>query len=131
MKRYVLGVVTCGALVLTASPGLAHHFYPIASATPISVTGTVVRFEMVNPHSRLLLEVRDASGNVSTWELELGSVLALRARGWTRDAVRAGDVLTIEVFLGKDANTGSARYVDLPDGRRVFGGSHAGDYGRR
>ena len=133
MKAHLLRVVTaCGVVLSTASPGLAHHFFPRASDTPVSVVGTVVRFQMVNPHSRLLLDVRDASGNVATWDIELGSVQALMARGWTRDSVRPGDVIAAEVIMWKGhAHAGSARTVELPDGSRVFAGSHAGDYGRR
>ena len=133
MKAHLLRVVTaCGVVLLTTSPGFAHHFFPRESDTPVSVTGTVVRFEMVNPHSRLLLEVRDAGGAVTTWDIELGSVQALMARGWKRDSVRPGDTVAAEVILWKGrAQAGSARAVDLPDGRRVFAGSHAGDYGRR
>lgn len=133
MKAHLFRVVTAWTVVLaTASPALAHHFFPRESDTPVSVVGTVVRFEMVNPHSRLLLEVRDASGNVATWDVELGSVHALMARGWKRDSVRPGDVVAAEVVMWKGrAHAGSARAVELPDGRRVFGGSHAGDYERR
>ena len=133
MKAHLLRVVTaCGVVLSTVSPGFAHHFFPRESDTPVSVVGTVVRFDLVNPHSRLLLEVRDASGAVSTWDIELGSVLALKARGWQRNSVRPGDVVTAEVILWKGrAHAGSARMVELPDGRRVCAGSHAGDYGRR
>lgn len=133
MKADFLCVVAaCGAVLLSASPGLAHHSFPRESDTPVSIVGTVVRFEMVNPHSRLLLDVRDAKGQVSTWDIELGSIQALVARGWQRDSLKPGDVVAVETILWKGrANAGAARTVELPNGRRVFAGSHAGDYGPR
>jgi len=133
MKPHLLRIaIACGLALATASPGLAHHFFPRESDTPVTVTGTVVRFEMVNPHSRLILEARDASGTVATWDIELGSVQALMARGWKRDVLHPGDVVAAEVILRKGrAHAGSARMVVLPDGRSVFAGSHAGDYPRR
>lgn len=133
MKPHLLRIATaCGLALATASPGLAHHFFPRESDAPVTVTGTVVRFEMVNPHSRLLLEVRDAGGAVATWDIELGSVQALMARGWTRDALHPGDEVEAEVIMWKGrAHAGSARLVALPDGRRILAGLHAGDYPRR
>lgn len=133
MRTNLLCVVTgCSAMLLAASPGSAHHFVPRESDTPTTIVGTVARFEMVNPHSRLLLNVRDVTGNVSTWEIELGSVPALVARGWTRGSLKPGDIVTVEAILWKGrANAAMARTVEMPDGQRVFAGSHAGDYARR
>src|SRR6266508_4065995 len=84
-------LTTCTVLVLTASPVLAHHFFARESDTPVSITGTVTKFEMRNPHSRLYLEVRDRGGNVSPWTIELGSVANLVARGWQKNSLKPGD----------------------------------------
>ena len=125
-------LTACSALLLTASPALAHHFFPRASETPVSIVGTVAKFEMRNPHSRVLVDVRDSTGNISVWEIELGSVAALVGRGWQRDSLKPGDVITVEAILGTvRANVAAAREVALPDGRVVFAGSHAGDTPRR
>ena len=122
-----------GALVvLTASPALAHHFFPRASDAPVSIVGTVTKFEMKNPHSRVLVDVRDSTGKVSSWEIELGSIGALTGRGWQRDSLKAGDIITVAAVLGiGKANLAAAREVSLPDGRVIFGGSHAGDMPQR
>jgi hypothetical protein len=47
---------------MAGAPVLGHHFFPREPGAPISITGTVARFEMRNPHSLIVLEVRDASG---------------------------------------------------------------------
>ena len=121
-------LTVCSALLLAGSPGYAHHFFPRASDVPVSIVGKVVKFEMRNPHSRVVLEVRDQAGNASTWTIELGSVANLVARGWERDSVKPGDVITVEAILGRGGpNLAAAREVVLPDGRTVFGGSHVGD----
>ncbi len=133
MKVDFLRILTAYcALLLTASPALAPHFFPRASDTPVSIVGTVTQFEMRNPHSRVLVDVRDSTGNISVWEIELGSVAALMGRGWQRDSVKPGDVITVEAILGTGrANVAAAREIALPDGRGVFAGSHAGDPPRR
>jgi hypothetical protein len=132
MNANIIRTMTlCSVLLLVASPGFGHHFFPRESDTPVSIVGTVVKFEMRNPHSRVTLEVRDRAGNVTTWLIEMGSVANLVARGWARDSVKAGDVITVEAILGKGTpNLAAARGVVLPDGHMLFGGSHAGDKSR-
>jgi hypothetical protein len=45
--------------------------------------------------------------------------------------VKPGDVITVDAIVGKTANLAAAREVTFPNGRVVFGGSHAGDKPRR
>ena len=126
--RYMSAVVAGCGLFLTTSPVLAHHFTPHDSEKAISIVGKLSRLEWVNPHARLFLDVTDNTGKVATWEIELGGIAALTSRGWTRLALRAGDVVTVDAFPWKGrVNAAVARDVRLPDGRKVFAGSHAGD----
>ena len=129
MRMTALYVVTvCAAVLLAAPSALAHHSFPRDSDKTVSLTGTVVKFEMRNPHSRLFLDVRDSLGKATTWEIELGSVPALTGRGWQRDSLKAGDAVTVDAIVGSQkANIGAARDLTLPDGRVIFAGSHAGD----
>lgn len=132
MKTTALSVVAAfAAVLLTVSPVVAHHSFPRVSDKTVALAGTVVKFEMRNPHSRVLLDVRDPAGHVNTWEIELGSVPALTGRGWQRDSLKAGDVITVDAIVGSQKpNIGAARDLTLPDGRVVFAGSHAGDKDR-
>lgn len=126
--KILLFATACTALLLEASPVLAHHSFPRASDATVSIVGTVKKFEMRNPHSRIFVDARDATGAVRAWEIEMGSVTALAGRGWQRDSLKAGDVITVEAIVGstKD-NFAAARNLTLPDGRVIFAGSHVGD----
>lgn len=125
-------VVVGGVWLMAASPVLGHHFFPRESDTPISITGTVTKFEMRNPHSLIVLEVRDGSGLSSAWTIELGSLQNLITRGWERTSLKPGDVIAVEAIVGNGkANAAAARHVSLPDGRVLFAGSHIGDNARR
>ena len=126
-RTLLIGVVV-GSLLLTTASVFAHHFFPQASDKPVSIRGTVTRFEWINPHARFFMDVKDNTGKVSSWEIELGSPFALLKRGWRKDSLKFGDAATVEAILwkGKD-NMAVAQDVHLPDGRKVFGGSHAGD----
>jgi hypothetical protein len=58
------------------------------------------------------------------WDFELGPPNGLMRRGWRRDSLQPGQVVTISGFLSRLApNAANARTVKLADGREVFAGS--------
>jgi hypothetical protein len=74
------------------------------------------------------VDVKDANGSVTNWNLELASPNVLRRSGWRRDALKEGDTVTVEGSLAKDGSKmANARVVMLADGKRVFAGSSGGD----
>ncbi len=98
MKRNWLAVlVAAGALLLLSLPGLAHHSGVIYDReNPITLIGTVTRFEFVNPHALIHFEVNDPNGNVAKWVAVSGPPQTLfRQDGWTRTTLKPGDKITI------------------------------------
>jgi outer membrane usher protein FimD/PapC len=84
---------------------------------------------MDNPHARFYIDVKDESGNVTNWNLELASPNGLMRQGWTRHSLNVGDLVTVTGSQAKDASKmANARTVTLADGRKVFAGS-SGDGG--
>jgi hypothetical protein len=106
---------------------LAHHSFAAEydSTKPVTLKGTVVKFDWVNPHSRLYMEVKDeASGKTVQWELETGNVTTLQRRGWRRDTLKPGDAIIVTGFRAKDgANLAAASTVSTAEGKRLFAGS--------
>ena len=123
--RFVL--ITAAAVMLAAVvPLAAHHSFAAEydSTRPLTVTGTVTKVEWTNPHARIYVEAKDETGKLVTWDFELGPPNGLMRRGWRRDSLRAGHVVTVEGFHSKlSPNVANARTVKLPDGRQVFAGS--------
>ena len=119
----------CGlamVLGLAAVPAIAHHSFAAEydAAKPITLTGTVTKVEWMNPHARFYIDVKDESGKMINWELELGSPNGLMRRGWTRHSMKEGDVVTVQGSLAKDGSSlANARTVKLSDGRQLFAGS--------
>ncbi|MBZ5579124.1 MAG: hypothetical protein LAP40_21385 [Acidobacteriia bacterium] len=119
----------CGLAVvlgLAAVPALAHHSFAAEydGQKPVTMTGTVTKVEWMNPHARFYIDVKDESGKVTNWELELGSPNGLMRRGWTRHSMKEGDVVTVNGSLAKDgSNLANARTVKLADGKSLFAGS--------
>ena len=109
--------------VLRAS---AHHSFAAEfdDKKPVKLDGTVVKFEFMNPHSWIHLDVKSPDGKVTRWAVETGSTNALFRRGWLKDSLRAGDQIVIDAFRAKDgSNTANASTVKLPDGRLLSGAS--------
>jgi DNA/RNA endonuclease YhcR with UshA esterase domain len=111
---------TLGSALMVA-PALAHHSTAMYNmAAPVTVTGTVKRFEWTNPHAFVFLEVKDEKGNLVEWEVEMMSLNHLRSYGWTRNTLKAGDVISC---TGGAAKSGApsmiSSYMKLGDGRMM------------
>jgi hypothetical protein len=112
--------------LFTAAPAFSHHAFLAVfdRSKPVTIHGTVTKVEWTNPHARFYIDQKDNSGKVVNWELELGSPNVLMREGWNRYSIRQGDQLTVNGYLARDgSHFASARTVQFPDGRRVFGGS--------
>ena len=122
-----LAVVAAGACMLLAGvPAIAHHSFAAEfdASKPVKLTGTVTKIEWMNPHAYFYIDVKDESGKVTNWGMEMGSPNGLMRAGWTRNTMKVGDVVTVEGSLAKDgSHTGNARSVTLKDGQRLFAAS--------
>ena len=128
--RITLSVVAAGVGLLLAVPARAHHAFGAEFDVnkPLKLRGTVTKWEMINPHSWIHLDVKDPDGKVASWMIEGGSPNSLLRLGFTKNSLPAGTEIIIEGFQAKDgANRGVGANLTFPDGRKLFlGGSAPG-----
>jgi len=113
------------ALSVTA-PANAHHspaLYDVQST--VTLTGSVTEYEWGNPH--VYIHVRDAADGASVWEIEAGSPTVMERAGWTRESLRAGDQVIVEVnpTRNPERHVALLRALRTNDGRftHVSGGA--------
>ena len=122
MNRRLLAVLaTCGWLMTMGSLSAHHSTAMYDNQNPVTITGTVKKFEWTNPHAFVYLEVKDEkTGKVVEWEVEMMSLNHLRGYGWTSKTVKPGDALSA---TGAPAKSGApsmiANRMKLADGREI------------
>ena len=138
------------AAVAASLPLAAHHSFSAEfdASKEIRATGAVTKLDWQNPHGWIHLTVtelceRTAAGRGpdaveqewacrapdgkekdADWAFELGSPNGLMRQGWTRNSLKAGDVVTVLGSRARDGSSNSnARSVTMADGKRLFAGS--------
>jgi hypothetical protein len=101
MRKTVTWAVSIAALAC-AGPLRAHHsISTIDISTPIWVKGTVVRYEVKNPHTLIELDETRADAQVERWTVEGPVIGRLNRYGLDSDFLKAGDVIEVCGFAPK------------------------------
>ena len=151
MKIAALTSIAAAALA-TSLPLAAHHSFTAEfdGTKQIKATGSVTKLDWQNPHGWIHLTVTelcertappgppapdakeeewvcrapDSNEGAADWAFEIGSPNGLMRQGWTRNSLKAGDVVTVQGSRARDGSTNSnARSVVTADGKRMFAGS--------
>jgi hypothetical protein len=131
MRSKTKVVVVSVALLATATVRVsAHHsFGAVFDATkPVTLTGTVTRVEMMNPHGWIHIDVKQPDGTVKNWVIETNTPQQLAARGLKKNSIPIGLELVVQGYRAKDgSNTANGTIIRFPDGRDFAIGSLSGD----
>lgn len=127
MKSIVL--VVAAAILVASSPARAHHSFAAEFdiSQPITLTGTLTKVELVNPHGWLYVDVKKPDGTVESWAVEAGSATQLLRRGLRKTDFPAGVEVVISGYRARNGSrTVNGRTVTFKDGRNFFMGAPEG-----
>ena len=130
MKKVISVFVLLSGMLAAAVTVYGHHSFAAEfdANKPVKLTGVVTKVEWQNPHVWFYIDVKDASGKVINWGIEMGSPNGLMRSGWERTAMKTGEVVIVEGSRAKDdSNNANARAVTLSStGKRLFAASSQG-----
>jgi hypothetical protein len=124
VKGWHAGAIGALLTVVGATAALAHHSFAAEFDTnkPVRIEGTVTKFEWVNPHSWIHINVpKDPrTGKPAAWRVEGGAPSALLRRGWNRNSLPAGTKIMVQAFAARDGDTrASAAEISFPNGQQL------------
>lgn len=121
-----VSVLVAGGLILAVVPAWAHHAFAAEfdAKKPVHLEGVVSKVELINPHSWIHVDVKEADGKVDTWMVEAGSPNVLLRRGFTKATIPPGTPVVVEGYQSKDGSMrANGRDISLPNGQKLFLGS--------
>jgi len=103
MIRAIVTSLALATIVLVPRPAQSHHSNVAYEVTKvITVTGVVREFQWVNPHTWVHVVVDDGKGGKVEWAAEGRAPGVLLRAGWTRNSLKAGETVTIDMSPAKD-----------------------------
>ena len=123
MRHKVLPVLLTIFGFYCSVPLLAHHGNAAYdTAKIITLKGTVTQWYWANPHCVLRLDVTDDRGQVVQWAAETENPSSMIHYGWTKQSLKPGDQVTVNVIQVKNGNpVGRIIEVILSDGQKLAG----------
>lgn len=116
------------ALIIVAALGwssltLSHHsFAMFDKRQEIVIKGVVSKVEWRNPHVYFFVEENNDEGDTMRYTIESGSINLLARKGWKRDSLKVGDLVSVKIHPLVDGKPGGMLLeITLPDGTVLQG----------
>ncbi len=121
MRMKIATLVVMVNLFIVTAPGFTHHADVAYERTSIELkNATIVKVAWINPHGVVSCDVKDETGKVTRWTLEMGSPSAMTRVGWNRNSLSPGDAVKIDVNPAKNGTKfGRLLRVTMADGKTL------------
>ncbi len=101
-KLFVVLAAVASLLILSGSAAAHHGVAGYDMTKTITVHGTVTKFDWSNPHVVVYLDAKNESGEMQHWTIEFASPVHMVRAGWTKNAMKTGDDITIDTHPSRN-----------------------------
>jgi hypothetical protein len=118
-------VLVLAGLLTVSVPLFAHHGNASYENKTVMLKGAVTEWLWINPHVFLKIDVKDETGKVTNWVLELVPPSTMVNFGFTAKTFKAGDEVTVVTsnVARNGAPTARISQVTLANGKVMKTGS--------
>jgi hypothetical protein len=98
----------------------AHHSFAVffnSDHDVVSITGPVKEFHFTNPHGIIEIIVPGKGKPDQDWKAETNSPSIMIRRGWNKDVIKPGEVITVQGWQARDGSN----YMRLRNAMRADG----------
>ena len=120
--RYAASAIAVATVLLVGTSAFAHHsFAPhFDSSKPVSISGTITKFEAQNPHSYVHINAVDENGRTHEYVCESHGVTQLSRNGIRPDMLKAGTKVRVTGSMSRhSAYMCFFDNVEFADGRTL------------
>ena len=129
MKMMKITILALAVAFTAPRPAVAHHAFgsEFDANAPVLLKGKIVKFEWVNPHTWIHVEIVKDDGNKEVWMVEGGSPNTLLRRGANKNTFPVGMEIVVDGYQARDHSLlrANGRNITYPDGRKLLLGSSA------
>jgi len=115
-----MAVAALMGAALSAGAAEAHHSFAVffnADHEVVTVTGQVEEFHFTNPHGIIKIVAPGKGGPDQEWKAETNSPSIMVRRGWNKDVIKVGEVVTLQGWQARDGSN----YIRLRNAMRADG----------
>ena len=121
--KWQLTFLAGAALVVASGVAMAHHSFAMFDRdNPIELEGVVQEFKFTNPHTFIILAVKQEDGTIQTWNLEGTSPSNVARSGWSSRSLKAGDEVKLKIWPLRSGAPGggwNVEQITFRDGRPI------------
>jgi hypothetical protein len=128
MKRIRFFLLVLASFLGVVAPAFAHHSFAseFDINQPVSLKGMLTKFDFVNPHGWIYVDVKGGDGKVVNWAVETGGPGALLRRGVRKDSFPIGVEVVVTGYRAKNGTPkANGASIKLADGKDYFLGTSA------
>lgn len=102
-RKILVALLTIATLGMFSGAASAHHGVAGYDMTKtVTLHGTVAKFDWSNPHVVVYVDAKNDGGEMQHWTIEFAAPIHMVRAGWTKNAMKAGDDITIDTHPSRN-----------------------------